>query len=246
MANNRIAYGLAKRYGIDTTGKSPKEVWDALKEKGLTEKDAAREYREGNEKEREKLEKRYGGEKDGLPLKGKDRDEAMSEAKVNFFYDKMTRAKASVSAENRWRVDIHDIEDYKNDKLYVSEGGSCVAIEPSGNIISVCRHDDDKTIRGKNLVEYAIKNGGDRLDSFGKRLYEFYTKQGFEPVSWTPFDEKYAPDGWDKNRDKKEPIIFYKYTGEVTRETFEEFKSRVKPSQDYNTAMSIRDEEIKK
>ena len=80
MANNRIAYGLAKRYGIDTTGKSPKEVWDALKEKGLTEKDAAREYREGNEKEREKLEKRYGGE-DGLPLKGKDRDEAMSEAR---------------------------------------------------------------------------------------------------------------------------------------------------------------------
>ena len=62
MANNRIAYGLAKRYGIDTTGKSPKEVWDALREKGLTEKDAAREYREGNEKEREKLEKRYGGE----------------------------------------------------------------------------------------------------------------------------------------------------------------------------------------
>ena len=81
MANNRIAYGLAKRYGIDTRGKSPKEVWDALREKGLTEKDAARECREGNEKEREKLEKRYGGEKEGLPLKGKDRDEAMSEAR---------------------------------------------------------------------------------------------------------------------------------------------------------------------
>ena len=37
MANNRIAYGLAKQYGIDTTGKSPKEVWEALKDKGINQ-----------------------------------------------------------------------------------------------------------------------------------------------------------------------------------------------------------------
>ena len=35
MADNRIAYGLAKKYGIDTTGMSPKEVWEALNEKGI-------------------------------------------------------------------------------------------------------------------------------------------------------------------------------------------------------------------
>lgn len=34
MADNRIAYGLAKKYGIDTTGMSPAEVWKALEEKG--------------------------------------------------------------------------------------------------------------------------------------------------------------------------------------------------------------------
>lgn len=37
MANNRIAYGLAKEKGIDTTGMSPKEVWKALNEKGITQ-----------------------------------------------------------------------------------------------------------------------------------------------------------------------------------------------------------------
>lgn len=37
MANNRVAYGLAKEYGIDTTGKSPKEVWEALKGKGINQ-----------------------------------------------------------------------------------------------------------------------------------------------------------------------------------------------------------------
>lgn len=35
--DNRIAYGLAKKYGIDTKDMSPKEVWEALKNKGVTE-----------------------------------------------------------------------------------------------------------------------------------------------------------------------------------------------------------------
>ena len=33
--DNRIAYGLAKRYGIDTSNMSPREVWQALKKKGV-------------------------------------------------------------------------------------------------------------------------------------------------------------------------------------------------------------------
>lgn len=36
MADNRVAYGLAKKHGIDTTGMSPAQVWDALKEKGVS------------------------------------------------------------------------------------------------------------------------------------------------------------------------------------------------------------------
>lgn len=80
MADNRMAYGLAKKYGIDTAGMSPKEVWEALKEKGVTENIAVKEYRENERKSKGRLEERYGGEKDGLPLEGRDRDEAMSEA----------------------------------------------------------------------------------------------------------------------------------------------------------------------
>lgn len=81
MADNRIAYGLAKRHGIDTTGMSPKEVWKALKEKGVTEKVAVKEFREDERESKGRLEKRYGGEKDGLPLEGRDRDEAISDSR---------------------------------------------------------------------------------------------------------------------------------------------------------------------
>lgn len=60
MADNRIAYGLAKKYGVDTTHMSPKQVWDSLREKGVTEQTVAREYKKNVVAERDRLEKRYG------------------------------------------------------------------------------------------------------------------------------------------------------------------------------------------
>lgn len=264
MADNRIAYGLAKKYGIDTKGMSPKEVWDSLKEKGVTEEG----YKKEQGEKKQQAEKIYNtdiptpAENDRLRemgIKDKPRenlsaeerrlkelgiDEKLSITDSVTFHSKIEKAKASLSEENRWRVDIHDVEDYKNDKLFVSKGGSCVAVEPNGNIISVCKKQGDN-INGKDLIKYAVESGGDRLDAFSY-LYGFYVKQGFEPVSWTPFNEEYAPEGWNKNRDKPEPVIFYKYTGKVTNETFEEFKNRVKPSVDYDMALKIRDEEMKK
>lgn len=36
MADNRLAYGLAKKHGIKTDGMTPKEVWDALKKAGIS------------------------------------------------------------------------------------------------------------------------------------------------------------------------------------------------------------------
>ena len=34
MADNRIAYGMLKKAGIDTEGMSPKEAWEKLKNSG--------------------------------------------------------------------------------------------------------------------------------------------------------------------------------------------------------------------
>lgn len=258
MADNRIAYGLAKKYGIDTKGMSPKEVWDALKEKGISQDNAEEKYSESNATPAEKKrlqelgfdtrkenDDKLTAEERRLKELGINNDREKLSATDNVtFHSKMEKAKASLSEENRWRVDIHDVEDYKNDKLFVSKGGSCVAVEPNGNIISVCKKQGDN-INGKDLIKYAIENGGDRLDAFGDGLYKFYTKQGFEPVSWTPFNEEYAPEGWNKNRDEPEPVIFYKYTGKVTKEPYNEFINRVAPSNDYDTAMEVRDKELK-
>lgn len=61
MPNNRVPYGIAKSHGIDTEDMCPKEVWDELKERGITKERAIPDYNKSLALEREKLEKRYGG-----------------------------------------------------------------------------------------------------------------------------------------------------------------------------------------
>lgn len=62
---------------------------------------------------------------------------------------------------------------------------------------------------GHELLEEAVKAGGKKLDSFDGN-FAFYLRNGFEPVSWTAFDENYAPKGWEKGKNDPEPVIFFK------------------------------------
>lgn len=160
------------------------------------------------------------------------------------FYNNMKSAKDGLSPQDKWRVDLHSEKEYNNSKLYSTKGGSCVAVEKDGNIISVCRNKKSND-RGSELLKAAVSNGGTKLDAFGKGLYQFYTKNGFEPVSWVAFDENYAPEGWDKERDEAEPIVFYKYTGNKVSDSYEDFLKKVKGSDSYDDAFNTRDKSIR-
>ena len=166
----------------------------------------------------------------------------VSTASPQHFVKALTFAKETIDERARWRVDTLTEEEYNNVKLFVTDKNSCVAIALDGNIISLCKGKADDTVKGKQLLKYAVDNGGDRLDAFSG-LYDFYARNGFEPVSWVEFDENYAPEGW-KPEYAKEPVIFWKYTGKGTMLTCEEFLKNVAPSKDYDTAKSIRDKEI--
>lgn len=159
------------------------------------------------------------------------------------FHDGIKRAKSSNGERERWRVDVHDAVDYKNCKCAVTKGGSTVAVTSDGDIISVCKRQGSHD-KGSELLKQAVKIGGRKLDAFGEKLFRFYTKNGFEPVSVTDFNEEYAPPGWKKGVDEKEAIVFYKYIGKpYTAKTFKEFVSSV-PHYDYDTAGQIRDKEL--
>ena len=156
----------------------------------------------------------------------------------------LAEAKKSQPPERAWRVDgTHKQFDYTKDYICKTPGGSVAAVTPDGDIISVCRKKGDR-IKGADLLKEAVKAGGKKLDSYSGN-YDFYVKNGFEPVSWCKFDEQYAPEGWAKNRDEPEPVIFFKYTGKKIDMSKEEFYNKIKASPDYDTAQAVRDKEVK-
>ena len=158
-------------------------------------------------------------------------------------YDKMEET----APEKAWRVTVHSQqeleEEYPGAKLHITDGGSTVAVTKDGDIISVCKNPDD-SLRGKDLLKMAVANGGKKLDAYSG-IFGFYTKCGFEPVSWCEFDEQYAPPDWVKGRDEPEPVIFYKYTGNKSQfEDANEFFAAVPASADYGAAQETRDGQV--
>lgn len=57
MANNKIAYGIAKGLGIDTSSMSPKEVWEAIAKKKGVSVDQAQKQADGADGRKSSLER---------------------------------------------------------------------------------------------------------------------------------------------------------------------------------------------
>ena len=163
------------------------------------------------------------------------------EVDTNEFVNVFKDAKSTVM-EGAWRVDdTHTTKDYEDCKLFVVGNGSTVAVKSDGDIISVCRMKGD-IVRGCDLLKVAIKNGGIKLDAFGEFLYKFYTRNGFEPVSWVKFDKNYAPYDWVDGYDNEEEVIFYRYTGRIFEESYKAFLNSTSCSDDYDNAKTVRDD----
>ena len=248
MGNKKILYWFTTKNGTHipvTEGESKEEALNRFfKGKGDPRGDSVEELKEKQKKEI----------KEAIPLKvksvpepekrGKD-SENIENITPEKFVEVLRKAKDTNPPESRWRVTVYDADHYRDCKLYVSEGGSCVAVKPNGDIISLCKNQNDTEIYGRELLDKALNNGGDRLDAFGKNLYRFYTKNGFTPISWTPFNKEYAPDDW-KEEYGEEPVVFYKYTGKSTQGNYKDFLNRVLPNHDYDEAMEQRDKEVRK
>lgn len=241
----------------DGSGSSGNKSEDRVKSDGNNLSDGATPAEEKRLKElgygserKEKSNKKITAEESRLKELGVDDDsesvEIFNEKNTEEFIGALLSAKQSVDPKDAWRVSSPSTEEFDeehpNARKYVTKGGSTVAITPDGDIVGVCKKVGD-TVNGKELLAFSVKNGGKKLDAFSG-LYGFYSKCGFEPVSWTPFDEQYAPSGWEKGRDEEEPVIFWKYTGNRTKLSAKEFLNSVKPSESYDEAKQKRDDEV--
>lgn len=254
----KLPFGLCEKYGIEVIKEwTPHDAWEALRRKGYVS-DVSEAYKEHYEKLNDKSVKQLQDEQrreikkpEPTVIDAATGVEKLEDKPTKEFTSALTNAKAAVEKErpeDAWRVDSPSAEEFDEyhpgAKKYITQGGSTFAVTSDGDIVGVCKKPGDSK-SGTDLLKMAVANGGKKLDAFSK-LYDFYSKNGFEPVSWTPFDKEYAPPGW-KPGYEEEPVIFWKYTGNRTSyKGLNDFLNSVEASADYDTAKNIRDKELKK
>lgn len=109
-------------------------------------------------------------------------------------------------------VEVKEPQEYQNMRLLMSKDGqSGLAVKPDGDIVSVFSKGGDGSSRA--LLEAAIAAGGRKLDAFDTVLPRLYADHGFVETGRTKWNDKHAPEEWDKEAMKKfnngEPDIVF-------------------------------------
>ncbi|ASV75264.1 hypothetical protein THTE_2662 [Thermogutta terrifontis] len=68
---------------------------------------------------------------------------------------------------------------------------------------------------GQAAVIQAISQGATTLDCIGEGLARIYHKYGFRVYKVVPWDDQYAPEGWDYEKNDRPPIYFMRYVGDT-------------------------------
>ena len=133
--------------------------------------------------------------------------------------DQFVEARDQMAKE--WQVYLtpHPASDFGPGKIrpFLSEDGtSGFAISPSGEIANVFNRGGPKGA-GAAAVLSAIDNGGTWTSNFDGRLYEYYSKFGFNERDRLTFDDQYAPSGWDYLKNDRPDVLEMEKPGDWTR-----------------------------
>lgn len=114
------------------------------------------------------------------------------------------------------QVEIKSAEELSNARLFRTENGSGFAIKPDGDIVAVFQSADETGSVGYSMIQAAVEAGGRKLDAFDTFLPGIYETAGFKPVARLPWNDEFAPPGWDKDTFKRfnngEPdVVFFVY-----------------------------------
>jgi predicted GNAT family N-acyltransferase len=173
----------------------------------------------------------------------------------NAFYNFISAAKTGNPYGNY--VDVHDADDYANDKLFtIGDGAAGCAVTPEGDIVSVFKHPDKAKALGlkhvsTDLLTTALQNGGKKLDCYdGTLLPNLYSSFGFIPVARVPFNRDYAGDDWNYDRDGEPDVIVFAHNGKSLADvnadrqnhTYKPYNAENVPIiDDYGKALEMRD-----
>ena len=150
----------------------------------------------------------------------------------------------AISAETEGMTD-EEIERTAGDRIarrvavegtIVDVGDGYGFVGKDGNIKGVFKDTASKA-KGvaDRILKKAVELGGIKLDNFDGYLTKIYKRNGFRVVSRVPFNEEYAPDGWDKEKHGTPDVVAMVYDPEGKLQIEE------KSFDDYDEAMAYRD-----
>ena len=133
-----------------------------------------------------------------------------SKEKINNYVSKLESTKAS-DPDTYWSVSPVTVEDASESAIIDTEDGAA-AVKPDGDIVGVFKKPESKA-KGvaQELLNKAVEAGGIKLDNFDGYLTKQYEKAGFRVVSKTPFNEDYAPPGWNKEKHGTPDVVAMVY-----------------------------------
>ena len=138
--------------------------------------------------------------------------------------------------EQYWSVDSVTEEAAKEGTVITDEDGG-VVVSKEGDIKGLFKKATSKA-KGvaQKLLQKAVEAGGIKLDNFDNYLTPVYEKAGFRVVSRVPFNEEYAPEGWNKEKHGTPDVVAMVYDPQNKLEIEE------RKFEDYDEAMAYRDQ----
>jgi len=163
-------------------------------------------------------------------------------AAVAFSVKKLKQTKDALP-ENYWTVS--EVED-KSGLIPVEVEGGSGFVDSQGDIKGVYKFTEavEKKVKGvaDRILKKAVDFGGIKLDNFDNYLTDIYKRNGFRVVSRTPFNEEYAPEGWNKDTDGTPDVIAMVYDPDnvidIEEKTFSD------PETGYDQMIEYRDSVI--
>lgn len=129
-------------------------------------------------------------------------------------------------------VDVHDLSEYSDMNCYLYDDGKVgVAVQPSGNIVSVFKTKDSKIKKfAIKSTKDAIANGGTKLDCYSINGFSpnQYMQVGMKPICKIRFNKVFAPEGWDFERDSELDIVFMA-VGDNIHDIYQEYTDEEVP-----------------
>ena len=153
-------------------------------------------------------------------------------------------------------VHTYDPKEYEDMKLFIVNAGVAgIAVKKDGDVVSVFKNPDmaqkdDIERINRELLLTAINNGGRKLDCFDGFLPELYSKFGFSPACRLKFNDEFAPEKWNYERDGRPNVIFMVHNGDTVDEIkrkqeqggydkYEEIKNKALYVEDYDEAVEL-------